>query len=461
MITPRTLYLEAQQLTAYKRQGGQWISEAHFSTEPDDSERFSAYLQQHRHSTFRLLADLTHEELRLESIPRLRGQDRQALIERKLAQHFPDNLLRSAQTLGQEQGQPLKEKLRLSAFNQETDFTPWLTLLRQQEAQLSGIYSITQLIGHVLQKLGKTTPHCLVFMQEEPNLREFFLVGGQVHLSRVLPAMSDTAEQVRQESAKLQRYLLNQHLIARNENLPVYFLGKGTMGNLDASTLDFEHLPTPKTHAQLFLDALDNNTPQQQFANPEQRLASKLARIRLAAMTLAILCLGVTWPLASAKMQETERIQSQTKQLLAKERDLQGMLQAQAAASNAAPSSGQPSLASLRHISQRYDELQGAPGQPRLAFSKLSQVLERHPAIQLEKLDWQHTAEPGGHLNMEARCSDNPSATNEQRTKFVEDFVADLSVDRNSQVSLRPEALDSANNAPASCRFIVEIRPKS
>lgn len=452
MKAQRILHLEARHLTAYRRAGEHWVSDGQFGRDADDMARFATYLQQHRQRPFHLLADLADEAMLLDSIPRLRGRDRQTLIARKLGQHFPSSTLRLAVSLGHEKSTHHRETLGLSAFTEAGDFAPWLDQIAANDSQLVGLYSVSQLLPGVLAQLGQRAPHCLFLQQGEEVRRETFLRDGQVHFCRIIAAAPGHAAGLAQEAVQLQHYLLKQQRIARGEALPVFILAAQDNAATPAGLV--LQLPAGHTQTRLFLDALAEHPPAAQFASPAQRRAFTLARIRRAASTLATLVLLGSLPLAAGNFASAQRLRTEAGQW----RDKAAALQRDALPVAAA----QP--AALRHITERYAELIRQQRQPTGAYLKLSRALDQHPDIHLESLDWQADA---GRESLVVRgialASAAPSGTSAPAA-FAH-FVAALAVDRDSTLHVRQrpqqgEQAQADEALPASHDFIIEIRQK-
>jgi hypothetical protein len=113
-------------------------------------------------------------------IPFLRGADRQALITRKIGQHFLGTSLAAAISLGYEKTQRKNEKLLLSALTNPAHFAPWLQRHRTPpKSPLAGIYTVAQLGGQLLKKLGQNPAgRCLLLTLQDQSIRESYLVGG-------------------------------------------------------------------------------------------------------------------------------------------------------------------------------------------------------------------------------------------------------------------------------------------
>jgi hypothetical protein len=437
MSRARILYLDEDGLSAYRPQGELWLVEKHFSRAADDQEAFTAYLEQHKNSTFHLLANLPGEEILSESIPALRGQDRQALIERRLEQHFPVNPLRTAISLGRSKENPPKEKWLLAALPQAALFNPWLRQIEASDTRLSGIYSLTQLMPSLLSRYAPLSGCQLFFLRHKQQLHQTFLVDGQLCFSRIIPNSTGDASELMQEAAKLQQYLLNQHLLARDENSQCFTLAGDEMTppEVPVDNFRFVQFPDQNAHEALFLDALNNKPPTEQFASAALRQAYRQARWRFAATVLSGLIFIASLGLSSQKILLANTLDTEIGQAQIKEKTLKGQL----TETGRNPGTETLSLNALRQITRHYEELIQQQSTPLPVFQALSQILEQHPAIDLDKLEWTNSTDRENLLITGHVLAAGPA---------FEQFLAALRVDRDRQVNLLhpPFAEESLQN---------------
>jgi hypothetical protein len=124
------------------------------------SRSFTEYLTRHRGSDFSLLANVAEEGhvQETDSLPARRrpqgadhSQDRPALSRHPLA---------AAISLGYEKRKRKNEKVLLSALTNPAHFEPWLQAWRTAEVPLAGIYTVAQLGGQLLRKIGQNAGRC-------------------------------------------------------------------------------------------------------------------------------------------------------------------------------------------------------------------------------------------------------------------------------------------------------------
>jgi hypothetical protein len=409
-VSCRLLYLNTHRLSAHTWQHGSLRAEGVFDNDEDGLQQFAEYLKEHRSSQFSLLANVAEEGHVLETIPFLQGGDRQTLITRKIGQHFLGTPLAAAISLGYEKNQRKNEKLLLSALTNPAHFEPWLRRISDAEVPLAGIYTVAQLGGQLLKKLGLESGRCLLLTVQDHSIRETYLVDGHAHFSRMAPltdsSIAGIASALAAESGKLHQYLIGQRLIGRDESLPAFIVAHPATipaiekacpehsplsfrlidSHVAASKLKLRTLPADNRSDLLFLHLLATAPPAQQFAGETHRHHFRLAQIRhgLVAAGLVALLGGVLF--AAKETYEAQNLRAEASELSANETDLNRRYQEISATF--------PQLdvdhETLRRLTTRYGELVAQQRQPAPSYRMVSRVLDRMPAIVLEGIDWKN-----------------------------------------------------------------------
>lgn len=478
MINRRLLYLNTHRLTAYRWKAGTLTQEAAFEMRVEEHQRFTAYLRTHRNSHFRLLVNVSEEGYQLESIPFLRGADRQAIITRKIGQHFFGTPLASATSLGYEKDQRKNEKLLLSALTNPAHVAPWLSCIQAADAPLAGIYTVAQLGGNLLQKLRRPATRCLLLTLQDHSIRETYLINGHTQFSRMAPlsdsSIAGIASSFAAEAGKLLQYLIGQRLIGRSDTLPVYVLAhpqaipairstchdSGSLvfeildSHQQARQLALKSLPDDSRSDLLFLHLLATAPPRQQFASEAHRHDYRISQIRYGLIALgAIALLGGTL-FAAKELLLTYRLNEETQALMARTAEMDFRYREISATF---PQIGIDNE-TLRRITNRYDELQSQQRLPDAAFRLIATALNQSPAIHLESLDWGQgeASKPASTSNRAIpKLSNNDevitlsgqirldsSATTRQTLAVLEKFVYFLAVDRNNLVKVTKQPFD-------------------
>ncbi len=406
----RLLYLNTHRLAAFAWQQGRLHPEGIFENNDDGLKQFSHYLGTHDQGRFTLLANVAEEGHAHESIPFLRGADREALIARKIGQHFQGTPLATAISLGYEKTQRKNEKLLLSALTNPAHFEPWLLRLANAEVALAGIYSLAQLGGPLLKKLGLHDKRCLLLTQQDHSIRSSYLVDGQAHFSRMAPlsdsSIAGIASAFATEAGKLHQYLIGQRQIGRDENMPAFILAHPLTlpaiekacpdrGQLNFRIIDSHaaatrialHTPPEDNRADLlFMQLLAVSPPGQQFGNDNHRHHFRLSQLRNGLLAAGIVALLASGLYAAKQFYDAHALHEEAQALRHSEAELNRRYQETA--------SSLPQLGidndTLRQLTTQYAELTRQQALPGPALRLLGQALDRMPAIRLEGVEWRN-----------------------------------------------------------------------
>lgn len=490
MSRNRLLYLNTHRLSAYAWQEGALTLEGVFDNDELGLQQFSEYLGKHRSGYFSLLTNVAEEGHALETIPFLQGSDRQTLITRKIGQHFLGTSLAAAISLGYEKTQRKNERLLLSALTNPAHFEPWLRRIADAEAALAGIYTVAQLGGELLKRLGQPSKRCLLLTLQDHSIRESYLVDGHAHFSRMAPltdsSIAGIASAFAAESGKLRQYLIGQRLIGRDEHLPVFILAHPqTIPSIEkarpesglpdftvidshsaASKLKLRTLPEDNRCELLFLHLLTTSPPRQQFASETHRHHYQLSQIRRGLIAVGLIALLGGLLFSAKKAYDAHNFRQEVATLVAEESDLNRRY---AAISATFPQLGVDND-TLRRLTNRYDELRALQRQPAPSFTMLSHVLDRMPAIILESLDWKN----GTFLPSTAAISKGPEiitvqgvirldrATTRQTLNTFDQFVEALRADPINTVKVlqRPYDIESGSTLRGGGQEDEDARPR-
>jgi hypothetical protein len=405
----RLLYLNTHRLSAYAWRQGSLHGEGVFDNSDQGLAAFRDYLRQHARSHFSLLANIAEEGHVLETIPFLQGRDREALIARKIGQHFMGTPLAAAFSLGYEKSRRKNEKLLISALTNPAHLEPWLSRLREAEAPLAGIYTVAQLGGGLLRKLGWPCDRCLLLTMQDHSIRESFVVDGQTLFSRMAPitdsSIAGIASSFAAEASKLQQYLIGQRLIGRDENLPVFIVAYPPAipaidkacpdhGNLSfslidshtaASRLGLKTLPEDNRCDALYLHLLATAPPRQQFAGESHRHDYRLAQIRQGIIAGGLIAVLGGLLFTARESYTAYTLRQESRSLTAAESDLDRRYREIAARF--------PQLGidkeTLRRVTSRHAELSRQQRLPDQALVRLSRAMDQVPEISLDSIEWQ------------------------------------------------------------------------
>lgn len=409
MKTSRLLYLSAHQLTACRWQSGELTGEGVFAATPDGHRQFADYLGQHSASVFAMLVNVAEEGFQVETIPFLRGADRQAIIERKLGQLFFNAALTASLSLGYAKDRRKDERVLLAALTNQEFFAPWLDALGEAHVALSGIYSLPLLAPSLLRKLAIADDQCLLLTVQDQSIRQSYFEHGELHFSRLTPlqnsSISGIAQTFAAEAQKLQQYLASQRIVARSQSITAHILAHpNALKTIEQSCTDtatihynvisiedcarktgLRALP-PDTHCeQLFLNLLVAAPPRIQFADDRQRHDHQLLQIRSALHGLGALILLCCLLFCGKLLFETHAVSEQA-EALRSEADLARRRYNDIVKTfPAIPTDTE----TLRHIIDRYVALEKRSASPEGLYREISRAMDEAPAVELERIDWQ------------------------------------------------------------------------
>lgn len=216
----RVLYFTAAGHSLYRATRSALELEASFSADDAGVEAFREYLRGRRGALFSVLADLAGEDFHEDQIPALRGADRDAVIQRRIAQRYRDTRLAAALSLGPVQaGGRKNERLLLASFTNTQQIAPWLDALDAAGTRLAGVYSAPLLGPAVAARLGVRSGRAFVISANRAGLRQCFVEDGRLRFAR-LERTSEMEPQalamfVRSETQRLAQYLATLRVLPR------------------------------------------------------------------------------------------------------------------------------------------------------------------------------------------------------------------------------------------------------
>ena len=142
MATRRILYFTAEDHYLYRSVGTGLELETTFSGDDLGVTAFREHLRGLQSELFCVLIDVAGEDFHEDQIPFLRGADRDAVLQRRLAQRYRDTRLAAALSLGTVAGTRRDERLLLASFTNTQQLAPWLDALEEASTKLTGVYSV-------------------------------------------------------------------------------------------------------------------------------------------------------------------------------------------------------------------------------------------------------------------------------------------------------------------------------
>lgn len=236
MKTP-TLLLHAREngLEAWQLQAQGLSHQASFET--GDHQAFAAWLGTRPPAPrLRLLLDFADEGFETEALPRVRGRDRRALIERRLASHFDASPVSWSRSLGQDPAAPHLERLQFYGLTRPALLSPWLQACHGAGAALEAVCPAALLLEHLAPHALALREDCLLVSFGRSGMRLSHFRDARLRFSRLVPGLQASASDPRwrDEIRRTRSYLNAQRDGARNAALPAIVLATG----LDSATAD-------------------------------------------------------------------------------------------------------------------------------------------------------------------------------------------------------------------------------
>jgi hypothetical protein len=403
------VYFTAAGHAVYSWNAGRLELLARFAGDDTGLSGFQEFLASRSGALFYAVADLAGEDFHEEQIPYLRGNDREQVVQRRLAQRYRDTRLAVALTLGAVKGERRNERLLLTSFTNTQQLAPWLDALVEAGAKLAGVYSVPLLAPALASRLGVRGGRAFVVSANSAGLRQCFVEDGRLRFAR-LERMVDMVPEalaafVRTETGRLAQYLSTLRVLPR-EGPPVQVIVLAPPGQRSAFeralvsdarlsfvTLDaaeagrkagVKEAPAGTGAEQIYLHLAVKRPPREQFARREDRRSYfiwQLQRGLVAAGALGlaacVLYAGTTWVDAYGMRSETGDLRAET---------LQTTQQYQRITS-AFPVT-QTTTDNLRATVNEFRNIARRTAVPRDALVHVSSVMNDFPQIELDAVTW-------------------------------------------------------------------------
>lgn len=478
------LFLDLTHVSAYSWHGGTLRPEGRFAGDAPGTEAFVEFLRRHRSSIYYLIADVSEEGYQIEDVPYVQGRDRQALIERRLAQYFFGTPLAAAISLGRDKTGRRDEKIMFTALTRPQHFEPWLEAIGEAEVALAGIYSLPLVIANLFHSLQRRSGRYLLLSLSNSGLRQSFLVDGQLRFSRLTPLATDPIAEFSSacaiEAEKIYQYLIGQREIERGQRLETLVLCHPSQlenlrrrcHNTDELRFDFVDLtavshtiglktpPEDSRSELLFTHLLLKKPPPWQFAPAPARRFYRLWQWRTAINAAAVVILASCVLFGIKAGVQTYALRQQTESLSTATAIDQRKYEAVLKTLPPVPVSADQ----LRNLVSRYEELEKHSPQIDTTLQQISRALETSPRVDLRRIDWrasptadaamgsvsQSNAQAAGAgyfviAELQAQLPQSMADDHRAILETVERFVADLKKNKAMEVRILHMPFDLAS----------------
>jgi hypothetical protein len=410
MAARHLLYFTGEGHFLYSEARGVLTLEAEFSADEQGVDAFREHLRGREGALFSILADLAGEDFHEDLIPLLRGGDREAVLQRRIAQRYRDTRLAATLSLGTvSSAERRNERLLLASFTNTQSLAPWLDALEESGARLAGVFSPPLLAPALAARLGTRSGRAFVVTLTRAGLRQSYIEDGKLRFARLERTIEMVPQAlamfVRSETLRLAQYLVTLRVLPRDGG-PIHALVVAPPGQRGAfeqvlqsdarlvfRTLDGEHAeravglrgkPEGTAGEALYLRLAAKNPPREQFASSSERrryIVWKLQRAVVAAgavgFAACVLFAGARW-LDVVQARNAAEQQAQ---------EAQRSAEAYARITAAFPVT-HTSTENLRAAVTEFTRIAQRSATPDAVFTHVSQVLERFPQFELDALNW-------------------------------------------------------------------------
>jgi hypothetical protein len=417
MATRHLLYFTAEDHHLYSSAGARLEHEAKFSGDDLGVSAFREYLHGRQGALFAVVADLAGEDFHEEQIPWVRGADRDAVVQRRLAQRYRDTRLAAALSLGKASTpQRRNERLLLASFTNTQQFAPWLDALEEAGAKLAGVYSVPLLAPALAAHLGARGERIVLVTANRAGLRQCFVENGKLRFAR-LERTVDMVPQalaafVRSETLRLVQYLGTLRALPR-EGPPLHAVVVAPPGQravferalvsdarvafhtVDAAdalrAVKVREVPQGSSAEALYVHLAARKPPRVQFASSSERRGYFIWQLHRgivaasAAAFVACAFLGVARWLEVFDARERAAAQSREAKLASEQYE---RVTAKFPVTQTSTENLKVAVVEFRRIAER------SPA-PEAALVHVSRVLQQFPQIELDALTWSARG-PGG-----------------------------------------------------------------
>jgi len=410
MAARHILYFTAEDHHLYRAARGELELEATFSGDDAGVGAFREFLRGQKGALFSIVADLAGEDFHEEQIPLLRGADREAVLQRRLAQRYRDTRLAAALSLGTVlAGERRNEKLLLASFTNTQAFGPWLDALEESGARLAGVFSPPLVAPALAARLGARGGRAFVVTPTRAGLRQSYIEDGRVRFSR-LERTADMTPQalamfVRSETLRLAQYLVTLRVLPR-EGGPVQALVVAPPGQrivfenvlqsdarlvfrtFDAAEAEraagLRRPPEGAGAEALYLHLAATRPPREQFASSAERRRYIVWRLQRAVVAAGAAGFAACALFAGAKWLDVLDARARA--------ELQAQEARRSAEAYQRITAGFPvtltSTENLRATVVEFTRIAQRSAPPERVFLHVSRVLEAFPQFEIDQLGW-------------------------------------------------------------------------
>ncbi len=490
MMARKTLLLLASdRLHAWRWSRGKLSFAQSFANDTDGLQQLSAFLKGNRDPAY-LLADLSEEDYRLETLPHLRGSDRFDLIQRKLGQFYLNTPFRQAILQRRRNDGRRDDDVLFSALPNPSHISPWLDIMLAGQTAIAGIYSVPG-ISAPLVAVAASRHLLLVSWEKQVGLRQTYFDSKFLRFSRLTAIHQNSfcSETISDEVEHTRQYLLNLNLLPQNQELDVRVIcHENQWHELEARLADCANLRctcmglkelgrriksssdySDSDATPLFLHLLATRRFKNHYAAPAHTHYFRLSQLRRGLnVSSTILAAGSLLWSATNVVEGNKLISDRTSIIAATNKLTQRTEQIVRQSPDSVVTANDMKTAVLL-----LRKLAGTFPAPQPVLNELSMTLNDFPAIRVVKLAWQTDAAPRAAQSEESASHasnqdviltgelEKSGAPDLDRPGYVDEFRQALIARGHdaTAMSLPPDpGFDRSSTQPLDTAFMLKIK---
>lgn len=405
------LHLDAHGLQAWQSQTGRMRRIAHWPSDDSGLAAFGQWLQARPRGEYRVIVDLPEEVIVQEQIPSVSGADRRLMIRRRLQQHFPPPVFATAlQMPCGRSAVKARSSILLAGLESDANLGPWLDILEQNLARLLAIHSPALLLPALLKAAKLPSGTGLFVSFSRAGQRHTGFDQGRPLFTRLAPANGmetvATPQQCAEEIVRTHQYMQAQRMLEPSARLPVVLLACDPDRAAFAQCLDAvpgieirflspdptgRNTGTTDSDSSAFFASLALRARRTPQLAPSPALLPH--RIHRACRALTGVALAVSLIAAGLALHDYRKLGNAT-EMFRHARELATQIRNELDELQASLPE-HPSAEDLRKIAGIQTRQSDQLSLRNHGLASLGRALDKHPAVQLLSLEWQHSDETG------------------------------------------------------------------
>lgn len=436
------LYLDEDGMSVWQPGKGPAEQIAAFPETPAGFDAFSHFLGTAEKQHFLLLINRREERYLGERLPALPRHERRQLAEARSRRAFPDTPWRCISTNNGRREE--NTAITLMAVDNSASFDAWIHRLNKAGSALTGIYSLPQLLPQLVTDTGDESAQVIVLSKHGRRCRLTLLEHGQPRAAQ----WSENENAAAIDDAY--RRLLVQHAAIANHGSPpaLYIVGPPDWPPQALPGEAPHHLPAGDDAANVILSLADQRWPSCQFAPASIRAIARQRRFKRWCWQLGILVLSLGLTISLERLLESETLRKQSE---VEQKHLAQGRQALETALAGITRSGMSQIILLQ-VAKDHQQLRQQHASFATDLLALSRMLDQHPDIRLERIDWRIPAQQA-LTDAQAQLEVIGSilmADSEQATRLLQQFQQ--ASDRQTRVIAGPQPTE-----PGEFRFSLRL----